>query len=63
VNAYAIRQGNVRSETMTKPNGIKTRIFLDGGNPNETWEDYDIRHDLSDKGMEQFSKDWNGLIR
>ena len=27
------------------------------------WEDYDIRHDLTDKGMEQFSKDWNGLIR
>jgi len=23
---------------MTKPNGIKTRIFLDGGNPNETRE-------------------------
>jgi transaldolase len=27
------------------------------------WEDYDIRHDLTDKGMEQFSKDWNGLLR
>ncbi len=27
------------------------------------WEDYDIRHELTDKGMEQFSKDWNALIR
>ena len=26
------------------------------------WEDYDIYHDLTDKGMEQFSKDWNALI-
>jgi transaldolase len=26
------------------------------------WLDYDIRHDLTDKGMEKFSTDWNGLI-
>ncbi len=27
------------------------------------WEDYDIRHALTDKGMERFSSDWNALIR
>src|SRR5512143_852901 len=26
------------------------------------WQDYDIRHDLTDKGMEKFSLDWNALI-
>jgi transaldolase len=26
------------------------------------WRDYDIRHDLTVKGMEKFSKDWNSLI-
>ncbi|HTG01200.1 MAG TPA: transaldolase family protein [Nitrospirota bacterium] len=26
------------------------------------WEDYDIRHDLTDAGMKQFSADWNALI-
>jgi len=26
------------------------------------WEAYDIRHDLTDKGMEKFSADWNALI-
>jgi transaldolase len=26
------------------------------------WEDYDIRHELTDKGMERFSADWNALI-
>lgn len=26
------------------------------------WQDYDIRHDLTDKGMERFSADWNSLI-
>jgi len=27
------------------------------------WETYDIRHDLTDKGMERFSADWNALIK
>jgi transaldolase len=27
------------------------------------WRDYDIRHDLTDKGMERFSQDWNSLLR
>jgi hypothetical protein len=27
------------------------------------WQDYDIRHILTDKGIERFSADWNGLIR
>ncbi len=26
------------------------------------WQEYDIRHDLTVKGMERFSADWNGLI-
>jgi transaldolase len=27
------------------------------------WEEYDIRHELTDKGMERFSADWNALIK
>jgi transaldolase len=27
------------------------------------WQEYDIRHPLTDKGMEQFSADWKSLIR
>ncbi len=27
------------------------------------WEDLDIRHDLTDKGMAKFSADWNALMR
>jgi transaldolase len=26
------------------------------------WQGYDIRHELTDKGIELFSKDWNSLI-
>ncbi|NTU43043.1 MAG: transaldolase, partial [Nitrospirales bacterium] len=26
------------------------------------WQDYDIHHDLTVKGMEKFSADWNSLI-
>jgi transaldolase len=27
------------------------------------WESFDIHHDLTDKGMEKFSADWNALIK
>jgi transaldolase len=27
------------------------------------WQSYDISHDLTDKGMQKFSADWNALIR
>jgi transaldolase len=26
------------------------------------WREYDLRHELTDKGMERFSEDWNNLI-
>jgi transaldolase len=27
------------------------------------WEGYDLHHDLTDKGMQRFSEDWNALIQ
>ena len=27
------------------------------------WDEYNIHHELTDKGMEQFSADWNNLVR
>jgi transaldolase len=27
------------------------------------WQEYDLHHELTDKGMERFSADWNALIR
>jgi transaldolase len=27
------------------------------------WEDYDVRHELTTRGMERFSEDWNRLIK
>ena len=29
----------------------------------KNWQSYDIRHKLTDKGMERFSADWNALIK
>ncbi len=29
----------------------------------KSWQTYDIRHDLTDKGMDRFSADWNALIK
>ena len=28
----------------------------------KAWQEYNIRHELTDKGMERFSEDWNSLI-
>lgn len=29
----------------------------------KSWQEYDIRHELTQKGMERFSQDWNSLIK
>jgi transaldolase len=29
----------------------------------QPWESFDLRHDLTDKGMAKFSADWNALMR
>jgi transaldolase len=31
-------------------------------NLNKSWEEYNIHHELTDKGIERFAKDWNSLI-
>lgn len=31
-------------------------------NLDKPWKEYDIRHELTDKGIEKFSQDWNTLI-
>lgn len=30
---------------------------------NRSWQEFDIRHELTDKGMELFSADWNSLVK
>jgi transaldolase len=44
------------------PSGLKAipyrKIDLSKG-----WRDYDIKHELTDKGMERFSQDWNALVK
>jgi transaldolase len=32
-------------------------------NINKNWNEYDIRHELTEKGIEKFAKDWNNLIK
>lgn len=32
-------------------------------NLSSNWHDYDLRQELTDKGIERFSADWNGLIK
>jgi transaldolase len=30
---------------------------------NKSWQDFDISHELTDKGVASFSTDWNNLIK
>ncbi len=48
---YSYKSGNLK--------GIQYKDV----NLNQSWQNYDISHELTDKGMESFSKDWNGLIK
>ena len=38
-------------------------IFYEETDIGKHWRDYDIRHELTDKGIEKFAADWNVLIR
>lgn len=29
----------------------------------KNWQEYDLRHELTDKGLERFAADWNALIK
>ena len=30
---------------------------------NKNWSEFNLHHELTDKGMEKFSADWNALIK
>jgi transaldolase len=45
------------SETTLKPIPFKN-LGLD-----RPWTEYDIHHDLTDKGIEKFVADWNALLK
>ncbi|MCK9419322.1 MAG: transaldolase [Nitrospirae bacterium] len=42
--------------------GLKAILYRDY-DLSKPWESHDIRHDLTEKGMERFSADWNALIK
>jgi transaldolase len=44
-----------------KSEGLKNMPYQDI-DLSKNWQEYDIAHDLTVKGMERFSKDWNDLI-
>ena len=39
------------------------QILLKDVSLTKNWHEYDIHHELTDKGMEQFSADWNKLVQ
>ena len=45
-----------------RPGGLKSIPFKEV-DLSKNWQSYDIRHELTDKGMERFSADWNALIK
>jgi transaldolase len=47
--------------TYRRPN--LTPIVYEEIELDKEWQEYDIRHDLTEHGMKRFSDDWNALIR
>lgn len=43
------------------PKGLRSIPFRNT-DLTKKWQEYDIRHELTDKGIERFSADWNSLI-
>ena len=59
------REGNAaagRPEYRYTPKGLKPVPYEQLG-LDRPWQEYDIRHALTDKGMEKFSADWKSLIQ
>ena len=50
------------SDYAYRPEGLKS-IPIREIDISKNWQSYDIRHELTDKGMERFSADWNALIK
>ncbi len=45
-----------------RPEGLQSMAFQEI-DLSKNWQSYDIGHELTDKGMERFSADWNALIK
>lgn len=45
-----------------KPKDVAAILYKDLDLTRE-WQEFDIHHDLTDKGIERFSNDWNALIK
>ena len=52
----------VRDISSLIPQGFKEIPYKDI-DLNKNWQEYDITHELTVKGMERFSADWNALIK
>lgn len=50
-------------ENFIYASGDLTPIPYKEINVSKSWQDFDISHPLTDKGMERFSADWNALIK
>lgn len=44
------------------PKGLKN-IPYRGFDLGHNWQSYDVKHDLTDKGVERFAADWNALLK
>ncbi len=42
--------------------GLLKTIFYEEIALDKPWTDYDIHHELTDKGIKRFAEDWNNLI-
>jgi transaldolase len=60
---WAKKGTSLPGSDYTYPKGDLKPIAYREISLDRNWQDYDISHDLTDKGMEKFSADWNELIQ
>jgi len=53
----------VPDDDFNYPSGDLKPLLYQEISLDRNWQDYDLRHELTDKGMENFSADWNRLIK
>ncbi|MBL7058775.1 transaldolase [Patescibacteria group bacterium] len=65
LNTYAqwVEAKKVLPEKEFDYNNELTRIDYKEIDLNKNWQDFNIEHDLTSKGLEKFSSDWNSLIK
>jgi transaldolase len=59
----ANNQQTANSSQLSADSGMLTPIPYEQVDLNKNWTEYNLKHELTNKGIEKFAQDWNSLIK